>query len=100
MKSDFPLLKNRNFQVINQSVVSQDQVFFGLAYTPDGKRLLVQSKEGDGHLSNFDGEQVSDGDQNFVIAQLTSHNAAELRARLPWLNPVVLGLKTSAGMGD
>ena len=27
-------------------------------------------------------------------------NAAALRARLPWLNPVALGLRTSAGFGD
>ena len=100
MNFDFPSLKKNNIQLVEQSVAIQDQILFGLAYTPDGKRLLIQSKRGDERLSNYDGEHISDGDQIFVIAQLTSHNAAELRTRLPWLNPITLGLKTSAGMGD
>ena len=34
------------------------------------------------------------------ICPLTPENAKELRARLPWLNPVPLGLATSFGFGD
>lgn len=35
-----------------------------------------------------------------LLCPLTPENAAELRRRLPWLNPVPLGLRTSAGFGD
>ena len=34
------------------------------------------------------------------LCPLTAANAAEMRARLPWLRPVPLGLRTSAGCGD
>ena len=35
-----------------------------------------------------------------LLCPLTPANAAALRRRLPWLNPVPLGLRTSAGFGD
>ena len=35
-----------------------------------------------------------------LLWPLTRANAAALRARLPWLRPVPLGLKTSVGFGD
>jgi len=35
-----------------------------------------------------------------LLCPLTPTNAAALRRRLPWLNPVPLGLRTSAGFGD
>jgi hypothetical protein len=35
-----------------------------------------------------------------LFCSLTPANAATLRARLPWLSPVPLGLLTSAGFGD
>ena len=35
-----------------------------------------------------------------LIGPLESHNATALRRQLSWLNPVTLGLGTSAGFGD
>ena len=35
-----------------------------------------------------------------ALAKLTAANAAELRSRLAWLNPVPLGRQTSFGFGD
>ena len=35
-----------------------------------------------------------------LVCELTAANAAELRARLDWLNPVPLGRQTSFGFGD
>ncbi|UCF61638.1 MAG: hypothetical protein JSV37_02845 [Anaerolineaceae bacterium] len=42
------------------------------------------------------------GDVQSGVCQcpLTPENANELRARLPWLNPVPLGLVVSFGFGD
>jgi len=37
---------------------------------------------------------------NIILCPLEPLNAAELRRRLPWLNPVPLGLRTSFGFGD
>ncbi|MFN2208296.1 MAG: tagaturonate epimerase family protein, partial [Candidatus Promineifilaceae bacterium] len=55
------------------------------------KRLLVQ-----GDTAGFDGI-LQDG---MLVCELTAANAAELRSRLNWLNPVPLGRRTSFGFGD
>lgn len=57
------------------------------------KRLRVH-----GNIDGFDGERSGGGHQ--VVCALSTQNAAMLHRRLPWLRPVPLGLKISAGMGD
>ena len=91
---------NHGSQLIHQSVVTLDQIIYSLAKTPDGLRLMVQADQDDFRLTLFDGERTTYGKETLVSAALTSENAAALRTQLPWLKPVALGLKTSAGMGD
>ncbi len=55
------------------------------------KRLGVQGK-----AAGFSGESVT----GCLYCPLTPENAAVLRQRLPWLNPVPLGLAPSFGFGD
>ncbi len=55
------------------------------------KRLLIQ-----GNAKSFVGEEMS----GFSMCRLTAVNAAALRLRLPWLNPVPLGRQPSFGFGD
>ena len=55
------------------------------------KRLLVQ-----GNTDGFDGDMQ----HGLLVCKLTASNAAQLRSRLPWLNPVPLGRQTSFGFGD
>lgn len=57
------------------------------------RNLLVQ-----GDLSGFEGQPYAES--GALLCPLTAHNAAVLRQRLPWLNPVPLGLRVSAGFGD
>lgn len=57
------------------------------------KVLLVK-----GNLQGFVGKHGTA--TGAMICELSAHNAANLRTRLPWLNPAPLGLKTSIGMGD
>ncbi len=59
----------------------------------NGKSLLVT-----GDTSGFTG--VAGEIEGSLVCALTAENAAALRRRLPWLNPVPLGLRTSAGFGD
>ena len=47
----------------------------------------------EGSISQVDGRAVLTGPRS-------AHNAAALRALIPWLRPKLLGLATSAGMGD
>jgi len=91
---------NQGSQLIHQSVVTMDRIIYSLAKTPDGLRLMVQADQDDFRLTLFDGERTTYGKETLVSASLTSENAAALRTQLPWLKPVSLGLKTSAGMGD
>ncbi|RPI30963.1 MAG: hypothetical protein EHM70_12635, partial [Chloroflexota bacterium] len=51
-----------------------------------------------GDISGF--ESPVDGGKCIYLFPLNPGNAAQLRRRLPWLNPAPLGLKTSAGFGD
>lgn len=95
--------KNENdqgSQLLHQSVVTLDRIIYSLAKTPNGLRLMVQGDQDDFRLTLFDGERTLHGNETLVSAGLTSENAAALRTQLPWLKPVALGLKTSAGMGD
>ncbi len=59
----------------------------------DGRVLGVQ---GDGR--GFEGTRHDPSDA--LLCPLSPNNAAALRARLRWLRPVPLGLRTSAGFGD
>jgi hypothetical protein len=64
-----------------------------ISKSADGRVLGVQ---GDG--TGFEGTRR---DQSAaLLCPLSPNNAAALRARLPWLRPVPLGLRTSAGFGD
>jgi tagaturonate epimerase len=50
--------------------------------------------------SGFEGEALEQAGRRVLVGPLSPVNAATLRARLPWLEPRVLGLATSAGFGD
>ncbi len=75
------------------SIVTRNDDIFALAKLADNgeKRLLVQ-----GDTTGFNGEKRND----LLVCDLTVANAAELRSRLNWLNPVPLGRQTSFGFGD
>lgn len=79
--------------VYEQSVVTHEGTTYFLAQdTVRGDKLLGVK----GDATGFAGERLGDT----LLCALTSENAAALAARLPWLNPVPLGLRTSAGFGD
>jgi len=75
------------------SIITEGETTFALGkLTNNGeKRLLVQ-----GDSAGFEGEQQI----GKTLCELTAVNAAELRSRLPWLNPLPLGRPTSFGFGD
>jgi len=89
------LEKLRGLTVYSRSVVEAVDSTYFLARTHDdaGKRLTVV-----GDTSGFEGKRH--GQSGALLCPLTPANAAALRARLPWLRPVPLGLQSSAGFGD
>ena len=71
------------------------------ALVRDG-RLAVSVTEGKGErvLGDLEGETASPGLGPVLVGPRSPRNAAALRKHLPWLKPVPLGTKTSAGLGD
>jgi hypothetical protein len=96
------ILKETNIEaeIINQSTVALDQISFTLAKVNNGLSLLLLGDQNDDRMRSFEGNEVKDGNNAIKICPLNSTNAAALRSQIPWLTPIPLGLKTSAGMGD
>jgi hypothetical protein len=84
---------NSNLPVIAASVTTLDDTTYALITTAvPGERKLVVA----GNTDGFVGEHTGD----VLLCPLSAENARVLRQRLPWLQPTVLGLQTSAGFGD
>jgi hypothetical protein len=73
---------------------------FGMVQTETSLRLVVLAKPGSGVFEQFEGETTEFENQILMHCRLNHNNAKALRAQLQWLQPKLLGLKTSAGMGD
>jgi len=81
--------------VYPRSAVQVDATIYFLARSGEGygKRLGIL-----GDASGFEG--MRHDQSGVLLCPLTPANAIGLRARLPWLRPAPLGLRTSAGFGD
>lgn len=82
------------------SFTRQNGIEYGLAQTPTGPRLAILSPLDWPGLVTFDGEPTRRVDQTRLLCPLSPKNAAALRIQLAWLRPSLLGLRTSAGLGD
>lgn len=89
--SDQKLEQLTGLTVYPHSVVEANGTTYFLARSDEGKRLGIL-----GHAVGFEGEQQGE----VTLCPLTAANAAALREKLPWLQPQLLGLRTSAGCGD
>lgn len=78
--------------VYPRSVVEVEGTTYALARDAGGQKVLCIRGDAGGFHGTTQGE--------VFVAPLTAENAAALRGRLPWLNPVPLELATSAGTGD
>ena len=83
------------------SLVEIGGAAFGLRRRADGTRaLVVAAPAGHSALAAFHGERQAVGDAMVIEGAVDTANARALRQALPWLQPVPLGLTTSAGCGD
>ena len=88
-------------RVYPSSVIQQGELTYALAEPKQEQRqLVVLAPPASRLLEQFVGEVSAGGDQMVLIGPLESHNATALRRQLSWLNPITLGLRTSAGFGD
>ncbi len=99
-----PVLQFRNVfgdTLIAASVIESGGAVFALAAAGDRKELLIAAPAGWPGLSAFLG-QADDLGGGWCVKRgpLSAGNALALRAAVPHLTPVPLGLATSAGCGD
>ncbi len=87
--------------VFPSSVTQKGELTYALAEPKPGQRqLVILGPPASMPLGQFVGEASAGGVGTVLIGPLENHNAAALRSQLSWLNPVTLGLGTSAGFGD
>lgn len=100
-------LSDKTHQILTElhvnplSVTQEGELTCALREPKPGQgQLVILAPPASGLLEQFVGEVNVSGDQAVVLGPLNSHNAAALRSQLSWLNPVTLGIGTSAGFGD
>ncbi len=83
------------------SLVASSGAAFGLRRREDGTRApVVGAPAGHPALAAGHGARHAVGDATVIEGPTDTANARALRQALPWLQPVPLGLTTSAGCGD
>jgi len=93
------ILPSFNLDLLPLSLVKQDGAEYGLGHTDRGLRLVVLASNL-ATLNTFEGKLSQGEHQVLLVGPLSPKNAASLRVQLPWLQPRLIGLRTSAGMGD
>ncbi len=93
-------LINSQLNLRTRSLVSAHGGEYGLDETSQGLRLAIWMQPGSKAMKRFVGEASEFEGGTLMLGDLSHANAVALRSRLEWLCPVLLGLKTSAGMGD
>src|SRR4030042_5153345 len=93
-------LSSTNLQLYPKSIVSYQDVEYGMARTPFGSMLVVLAPNHSTVLEVFEGEASEYDHRTLIVGSHSARNATSLRALLPWLQPRVFGVNTSMGMGD
>jgi len=93
-------LSSTNLKIEPRSLVSLNSLEAGLAETTKGQQLVLLATPGSTLPADFAGERSELDGQPLLLGPLSPPNATALRRLLPWLKPRLLGLQTSAGMGD
>lgn len=94
------LMSLNGLELLPRSVVVVDDVEVGMAKDGTDFRLTALAPPGSPVLAGFEGERSAHGGRRLLVGPTSAVNLEALRALLPWLNPRVLGLRTSAGFGD
>jgi len=89
-----------SLRVLPSSIVAVEGAELGLERKDGGYRLAILAPAGSPFFGGFEGEICNQNEQSLLVGPANPRNASVLRFRLPWLRPRLLGLRTSAGLGD
>ena len=98
MDSENFILNTANLNILPRSLVCHNGVEYGLNQTASDRNLVILTDHE--NLDSFEGESSELAGKTMFVGLLNPHNANALRAKINWLQPCLLGLHTSAGMGD
>ena len=79
---------------------TQKNIEYGLVQTSAGPKLVIKAPAGCNDLNIFEGESIHKDNQTILLGPPNKKNASALRTQLNCLQPQLLGLRTSAGLGD
>lgn len=96
----FARLLSRNLKLLPQSLQVKKEREYALAIEADHRKLIILIDPADTSPINYEGTYSELSDKKLILCPLSAHNAQQLRVDFEWLQPRVLGLQTSAGMGD
>jgi hypothetical protein len=94
------LLTSANLQLYPKSIVNYQDVEYGMAHSHSGAQLVVLAPNHSTVLEAYEGEISEFNHRTMLVGPTSAQNTSSLRDQLAWLRPIVLGLNTSAGMGD
>lgn len=83
-----------------RSLAASADAEWAVAQAPQGRRLVVLAPPGAALLQRLEGETSDHLGRTLLVGPASEQNARVLRESLPWLNPTLLGVATSAGFGD
>jgi hypothetical protein len=89
-----------DLEVLPRSLASSAGVEWGLACRGGERRLVAMAPRESAAFQDFEGSVDETAGGQLFTGTTSPRNASALRAVFPWLRPVPLGLRTSAGMGD
>jgi hypothetical protein len=93
-------LTSANLHLLPRSVTASGGAEYALERSDACDQLVILGSADSETFERFAGECSELNGQTLMVCPLTALNAAALRARLTWLRPRLLGLRTSAGLGD
>ena len=100
METQPSLLTLTGLDIQPQSLVVHNGCEYAMTSARDTAYLMVLVPNRDPRIADFEGNWSEWGDWCLLKGAKSPRNAAALRGQLPWLNPGLMGLNTSAGMGD
>jgi len=95
-----PILPTTNLNIFQPSLTDHDGTEFALINNEGNQVKLVILADSPDGLNKFEGTPFAFEGRTLLQCPLTRANASALRENLTWLQPVLLGLHTSAGLGD